>query len=416
MFTSMLAYLVGNDFILLTLSILVFEVPRYTISLIIVALSGITKYKQPPERPFFTVSAIIPCFNDALAMMDTVNSLALMRHEGLVEVIVVNDGSTDDSLQIAKKLKKEGKVDTIINHHRRQGRSAGVNHGARFARGELFLVVDSDSIVNSEAIIRMQEYFKDSKVSGVTGSILVKNCEESLITALQALEYLVSITAGKAMLDMLGAVGCLSGAFSMYRKSYFLDLGGMDAGGGEDLELTLRMRKAGYSVRFDPLASSQTDVPSNFLSLMRQRIRWDSDAYWLRVIQYKETSLFQPGETFSDTFRRIDFILFDLISTLVFPAYLIYLTCVFERDTIYFFAALYVLTMIMYFVNIAVAMAFVPHNFGIFEGLAVFILPFYQGVVMKIVRFYSFSAEILWQISKDDDYTPKQVRVSLHQS
>ncbi len=411
----MLAFLIGNDFILLTISVLVFEVPRYTLSLIIISLTGLTKWSPPPTAPQFTITAIIPCFNDAKDLTDTINSLAELRHEGIVEIIVINDGSTDNILQIVQPLRAEGKIDKIINHPRRQGRSAGINHGARFAKGELILAIDSDSFVRPTSIIRMQDYFINTNVAGITGTILVRNYRESLITALQALEYLISITAGKTLLDVIGSVGCLSGAFSMYRKLYFLDLGGMDPGGGEDLELTLRMRKAGYDVRFEPLAISETRVPADFKSLVKQRIRWDGDAYWLRVIQYRETNLFHSGEKLTDTFRRLDFIIFELINTLIFPFYLIYICMVFDQDTLSFFAGLYLLTLFLYLANIAIAIVFVPNSLGLIEGLAVFIFPLYQGIIMKFIRLYAFSAEILWKESKNNDYTPLHVRTALHQ-
>jgi cellulose synthase/poly-beta-1,6-N-acetylglucosamine synthase-like glycosyltransferase len=415
MFTSMLAFLIGGDFILLALSILIFEIPRYTISLIIIWLGGLTRPQKVHGSPLFSVSAIIPCFNDAADLTDTVNSLWALRHEGINEIIVINDGSTDQISEVVAPLKIEGKITTIINHPRRQGRSAGVNHGARFAKGDLIIVVDSDSFVRNESIMRMQRYFNDSNVAGVSGTILAKNSSYSLVTALQSLEYLISITAGKTFLDVIGSVGCLSGAFSMYRKSYFLDLGGMDPGGGEDLELTLRMRRCGYDVRFEPEAISETRVPADFLSLVSQRIRWDGDAYWLRVIQYKEMALIQRGESLSDTLRRLDFILFEIINTLIFPVYIVYISCIFDQDTIYFFLGIYFLTAIIYFINISIALAVVPHSLGLFEGMAVFVLPLYQGIVMKFVRFYAFSAEILWKESKNNDYTPSHVRSALHQ-
>jgi cellulose synthase/poly-beta-1,6-N-acetylglucosamine synthase-like glycosyltransferase len=201
----------------------------------------------------------------------------------------------------------------------------------------------------------------------------------------------------------------------MYRKSYFLDLGGMDPGGGEDLELTLRMRKAGYDIRFEPLAISETRVPSDFKALVKQRIRWDGDAYWLRVLQYRETNLFQSGEKLTDTFRRLDFILFELINTLIFPIYLIYISLVFDQDTLSFIAGLYLLTLFLYLANIAIAIVFVPTSLGLIEGLAVFIFPLYQGIIMKFIRLYAFSAEILWKESKNNDYTPLHVRTALHQ-
>src|SRR5262245_52906124 len=148
-----------------------------------------------------------------------------------------------------------------------------------------------------------------------------------LWTALQSVEYLMSISAGRSILDVVDAIACLSGACSMYRREVFLRQGGLDVGPGEDLEYSLRLRRLGYLIRFVPEAWAETDGPTNGISLLRQRARWDRDALRIRFMMYGELDFFHRLERLPDTLQRLDFIIFDLVPTLSLPIYLVYICC-----------------------------------------------------------------------------------------
>ena len=139
----------------------------------------------------------------------------------------------------------------------------------------------------------------------------------------------MSISAGRSVLDIVGAIACLSGACSIYRRDVFLQQGGLDVGPGEDLEFTLRLRRLGYVVRFVPNAWAETDGPVSGVGLLRQRARWDRDALRVRLMMYGELSLFQSRERLRDTLQRLDFIIFDLVPTLSLPFYLAYVVLLF---------------------------------------------------------------------------------------
>ncbi len=235
-----------------------------------------------------------------------------------LEVIVVDDSSTDDTRAVANRARADGLVDVVICHGTRCGRSAAINAAARFARGDLLLTVDADTVFEPTAVARLAAAFDDPRVAGASSNIGVSNERASRWTSLQHVEYLMSISAGRAVLDIFGVLACLSGACSMFRRDVFLRHGGLDVGPGEDLEITLRLRRLGYAVRFVADATAETLGVVGGISLLRQRARWDRDSLRVRFMMYGEFRLFHPREHLQDTLQRLDFIIFDLVPTISF--------------------------------------------------------------------------------------------------
>ena len=203
---------------------------------------------------------IIPTFNGGSGLAPTIASLHRQTLRP-VEIIVVDDGSTDETRAIAERARALGLVDMVICHGTRCGRSAAINAAARFARGDLLLTVDADTVFEPTAVARLAAVFSDPRVGGASCNIAISNERDSIWTGLQSVEYLMSISAGKSILDVVGAIACLSGACSMYRRETFLRHGGLDVGPGEDLEYSLRLRRLGYLIRFVPDAWAETDGP-----------------------------------------------------------------------------------------------------------------------------------------------------------
>jgi cellulose synthase/poly-beta-1,6-N-acetylglucosamine synthase-like glycosyltransferase len=411
---EMLQQLAGTNLLLLALGTLIFDVPRFTLSLVSLALFGVGRiFRADSARTDkVSVSVIVPTFNGGSELHRTITS---MRGQTLppTEIIVVDDGSTDETRAIAEQARARGLVDMVVCHGTRCGRSAAINAAARFATGDLLFTVDADTVFEPDAMARLVSAFSDPAVAGATCNIAIANPNESLWTGLQSIEYLMSISAGKSVLDVIGAIACLSGACSMYRRDVFLQQGGLDVGPGEDLEFSLRLRRLGYSLRFVPDAWADTSGPASGVSLLRQRARWDRDSLRVRFMMYGELSFFHPLERLTDTLQRLDFILFDLIPTLSFPFYLVYLVLLFGAKAVAFLWALYFLLLWILLFNMALAFAMFNRSSGLFAlGLAP-IFPFYQGVYMKCARFFSYSAEIILAASRHDDFVPPRVRHAL---
>ena len=411
---EILSLLAETNWWLLASAALIFDVPRYTFSLVSLSFLGLFGSSQRGEgRGCASISVIIPAFNGGSGLAPTISSL---RRQTLrpFEIIVVDDGSTDDTRAIAEEARRNGLVDVVICHGTRCGRSAAINAAARFAGGDLLLAVDADTVFEHEAVARLADAFSDPRVAGATANIAISNESESIWTALQSVEYLMSISAGKSILDIVDAIACLSGACSMYRRDVFMRQGGLDVGPGEDLEFSLRLRRLGYLVRFVPDAWAETDGPVAGLGLLRQRARWDRDALRIRFIMYGELGFFHRLERLPDTLQRLDFIMFDLIPTLSFPFYLAYIIVLFGAgQAALFLAAIYFLLLWISLFNVALATVMFSRSPSAFSLAAALIFPFYQGVYMKCARFISYSSEILFATSRHDDFVPPRVRRAL---
>ena len=404
----------GSNPLLLAFAVLIFDIPRYTLSLLSLALFGAARSGAKAPTGPASVSVILPTFNGGDGLRHTINSLQRQTLPPR-EIIVVDDGSTDDTRAIAEHFRARGLVDIVIAHGTRCGRSAAINAAARFASGDLLLTADADTEFDPTALARLAVAFDDPRVRGASCNIAISNESKSVWTELQSVEYLMSISAGRAVLDVVDAIGCLSGACSMYRRDVFLRQGGLDVGPGEDLEYSLRLRRLGYVIRFVPEAWAETDGPASAVGLLRQRARWDRDALRIRFMTYGELNFFHPFERLQDTYQRLDFIIFDIIPTLSLPFYLVYVLLAFGTDAVALLTALYLLLMWISFFNLALAFVMFNRTVG-FRGLgAALLFPLYQGVFLKCARFFSYSAEIVFAASRHDDFVPPRIRRALFQ-
>ena len=410
--SEMVQLLAGVSLFQLAFSVMVFDIPRYTLTLLSLALFGVWRRADEDRIVDLTVSVIVPTFNGGSGLGRTIASLQRQSLRPL-EIIVVDDGSTDDTRAIAESARAEGLIDMVVCHGTRCGRSAAINAAARFASGDLLFTVDADTVFAPSAVARLAEVFTDPRVGGASCNIAISNQDESIWTGLQSVEYLMSIGAGRSALDVIDAVACLSGACSMYRREVFIAQGGLDVGPGEDLEFSLRLRRLGYSIRFVPDAWAETDGPSTGVSLLRQRARWDRDALRIRFMMYGELRFFHRLERLPDTLQRLDFVVFDLVPTLGLPFYLAYVLIVFGADAPLFLAAIYLLLMGIAVFNMALAFALFDRSLSLFALSTSLFFPFYQGVYLKCARFVSYSSEIIFASSRNDDFVPPRVRRAL---
>jgi cellulose synthase/poly-beta-1,6-N-acetylglucosamine synthase-like glycosyltransferase len=254
---EMVQLLAATNLFVLAFSVLIFDIPRYTLSLLSLTFFGVRGRSDRTPAGKVSVSVIIPTFNGGSGLEPTIASLHRQTLRP-VEIIVVDDGSTDETRAVAERARALGLVDIVICHGTRCGRSAAINSAARFASGELLLTVDADTVFEPTAVARLAAAFSDPRVAGASCNISINNERDSLWTGLQSVEYLMSISAGRSILDVVDAIACLSGACSMYRRDIFLRQGGLDVGPGEDLEYSLRLRRLGHLIRFVPDAWAET--------------------------------------------------------------------------------------------------------------------------------------------------------------
>jgi len=182
---AMVEMLAGTNLLLLAFSVLIFDIPRYTLSLLSLALFGLRRPSDAMRAGNASVSVIIPTFNGGSGLEPTIASLHRQTLR-LVEIIVVDDGSTDETRAVAERMRALGLVDMVICHSTRCGRSAAVNAAARFASGDLLLTVDADTVFEPTAVARLAAAFRDPRVAGASCNIAIKNERDSLWTRLQS--------------------------------------------------------------------------------------------------------------------------------------------------------------------------------------------------------------------------------------
>ncbi len=230
------------------------------------------------QRPFFSdkelpkVTVLIPAFNEEETIALTLDSILKSDYpKNKFEVIVIDDGSKDKTLQIANKYKKNGIK--IIAKVENQGKGAALNTGIEKANGEIIFTMDADTEVPSFSLINMTRYFKDPEIMSVTPAMVTKN-PKNILQRIQQIEYLTGLFLRKTF-AALNAVHITPGAFSAYRKSFFDKYGGYEENNiTEDLEMSLKIQYNKYKIENAPEAPAYTNPPAKFSHLLKQRRRW----------------------------------------------------------------------------------------------------------------------------------------------
>ena len=241
------------------------------------------KDKISKNLPFLSV--IIPAYNEEKTIEKTITAIKNSNYPNKkLEIIVVNDGSTDNTLNILKNIKK---IKIISKPN--TGKADSMNQGIKQAKGEFIAIVDADSYIEKNAFLNMMDYFKDEKVGAVTGAILVRK-QGKLIERLQAIEYTI-IAWTRKLMEFIGSVFATPGPLSIYRKKVLKEIGGFDTKAWtEDIDITWNILKHGYKTKMCLSARTYTTVPNSLKKWWKQRNRWNAGG--LQVVnKYKDTFL-----------------------------------------------------------------------------------------------------------------------------
>lgn len=232
-----------------------------------------SEYKR--LKKFFKVSVVIPAYNEEDTIEKTVNSVLNLDYpKNKLEIIVVNDGSTDATAKIVRDLiKKYKSFDLKLINQVNKGKGSALNNALKIAKGDIFVCLDADSIVKKDALKRMVPYFEDKNVAVVLPLMKVYK-PKTLLQKIQGVEYLINFFYKKIM-ACLDCIHVTPGPFSVYRASVLKKVGGFDVNNlTEDLEMALRLQKYNYKIIQLLAAEVYTIAPKNFKSLYKQRNRW----------------------------------------------------------------------------------------------------------------------------------------------
>ncbi|MEV8503860.1 bifunctional polysaccharide deacetylase/glycosyltransferase family 2 protein [Actinoplanes sp. NPDC051475] len=229
-----------------------------------------TRRQGHRQAGFGTVSVVVPAYNEAANIAGTVRSLAASDYRPL-EIIVVDDGSNDDTAGIVARLGLPG---VRVVRQANAGKPAALNTGIAAATGDLLVLVDGDTIFAPDAIGRLVQPFADVSVGAVSGNTKVAN-RGGLLGRWQHLEYVIGFNLDRRMFDLARCMPTVPGAIGAFRRTALAEVGGVSqATLAEDTDLTMAVIRAGWRVVYEPRAVAWTEVPATLGQLWRQRYRW----------------------------------------------------------------------------------------------------------------------------------------------
>ena len=230
---------------------------------------GVKKHHEMPS-----ISIIVPAYNEGLLMERALSSLLELEYPEY-EVVVVDDGSKDDTLARAVAWEgRRGPVEVKVVTKRNGGKASALNAGIAASKHPFILCMDADSYLHPKTLIRAIEHFGDPSVGAVAGNVKVEN-RGKIITKLQALEYIEGLNMPRRAQGFVAAVNIVPGPVGMFRREALEEVGGYDTDTfAEDADLTLKMISAGWRVVYEDGAIAWSEAPERWIDLCQQRYRW----------------------------------------------------------------------------------------------------------------------------------------------
>lgn len=233
---------------------------------------GKLKRPLPKDSQLPKVSILVPAYNEEKIIEKTLEKLLSINYpQDKLEVIVIDDGSKDDTFKIAKKFESRN---VRVLKKRNSGKATSLNFGIKHAKNEFIATMDADSFLGENALRQCMSYFDESSVAAVTSHILVKR-RKTLWEKLQHTEHMIVSLMRKAQ-EQVNVINATPGPLSVYRKGVLVKVGGFDEKNlVEDVEIAWRLLRNGYKIKmaFDAMVHSM--YPDTFNLWWKQRRRWN---------------------------------------------------------------------------------------------------------------------------------------------
>ncbi|MET0028257.1 MAG: glycosyltransferase [Candidatus Thiodiazotropha sp.] len=362
------------------------------------------------EKPL--VSVIVPGKNEGKHIPRLAESLTRQTYKHL-EIVIVDDGSDDDTEMICRKLLREGHIDQFVRNEVRGGKASAANTALYYSKGKFIIHLDADSELRHDSIETiLLPFYLDEKVAAVGGDIRVANLDATMATRTQAIEYFKGISTGRTVSSMLGILRIIAGAYGAFRRDTLDRLGGWDVGPGLDGDITMKIRKLGLKVVHEPHAVCYTNVPVKFRVLARQRFRWDRSMVRFRARKHLDVLLPTSNFRFSNFVSSVENLFFNLVLNIKWWFYVV--------QVIFFYGALLqniiVVNYLLYtFANLAeflVAVVLLNKTLRRKDLLLILylpLMPLYTGLFLRVVRTYAYLMEFIHKASYADRWNPWKV-------
>jgi len=322
-------------------------------------IDRVLKYRNKLEYEDLPVSVIVPAYNEAVTIVNSVESLLALDYS-LYEIIVVDDGSKDETAsKLIKKFglkyinrpinrelqcKQESAIYENILHgvnitliiKENGGKGDALNMGINACRHPYFICIDADSKLQKNSLTEIVEpVFEDETIVAVGGMILISQCVKmengkavayklplNLLVCMQAVEYNRSFLAGRILMDTFNGNLIISGAFGLFKKSTVVAMGGYSSDSiGEDMELVLKLHRycrnndINYRIGYQPSAVCMTQAPANIRDLSKQRRRWHIGLLQSMITHRRVFLNFKFGMV--SFFSYLYYLLYELLSPII---------------------------------------------------------------------------------------------------
>lgn len=278
--------------------------------------------RRIPDR-YPDLSILVACYNEAASIAETIQSLAQQEYPGQFEVLILDDGSTDDSIAIARTaIAAAGVIPRhefrIVEGHSNTGKAAVLNRGLALCTASVVLTIDGDSWVYEDAVRRLVErYLADPPgTAAVAGAVLVRNSRTNWLTMAQEWDYFHGIAAVKRMQSMYHGTLVAQGAFSLYERAALVEVGGWPECVGEDIVVTWALLERGYRIGYCEDALLFTTVPERLRQFALQRRRWSRGL--MEAFRHHFRLLAAPRLTTLFIWWNLLFLPLDLVYTFAF--------------------------------------------------------------------------------------------------
>ena len=228
------------------------------------------------EQHYPPITILIAAYNEAADIATTLKSIFLEDYPNTVHVIVINDGSKDETVNIVRSFMSEHQNLSLIDLNQNGGKANALNDGLEQCSTDIVITIDADSYLWKDALKNLVGRYLSDPVNtkAVAGEILIRNSRENWITKAQEWDYFLGIASVKRIQSLFQGTLVAQGAFSLYDRKTLVELGGWPNKVGEDIVLTWKILMAGYRVGHAENACAFTNCPNTFMKFVNQRRRW----------------------------------------------------------------------------------------------------------------------------------------------
>jgi poly-beta-1,6 N-acetyl-D-glucosamine synthase len=254
-----------------------------------------SRRRGAPRHPPLTdpVSVIVPAYNEEAGIEATIRSLLASTHE-YIQVIVVDDGSSDRTFEIAEAMQAEDQRVMVVRQPN-SGKAAALNTGLAWAHFDIIVMIDGDTVFEPDAVHHLIQPLADPRVGAVSGNTKVGN-RQGVLGRWQHLEYVIGFNLDRRMFDIMECMPTVPGAIGAFRRDALVGVGGVSEDTlAEDTDLTMALCRDGWRVVYEEKAIAWTEAPATVKQLWKQRYRWCYGT--LQAIWKHRRAVFERGQS-----------------------------------------------------------------------------------------------------------------------